>query len=71
YNESVLNDVIATHRGRFAEFKSAYKRDPEGTLGQLRTKAEARTYHLVYYKGFGSGRRRLPTEKETRQLAAL
>ncbi|MFH2204040.1 MAG: radical SAM protein [Elusimicrobiota bacterium] len=71
YHESVLNDVIAKHRGRFAEFKRAYKRDPENTLRQLRTKAEARTYHLVYYQGFGGGRRRLPTENETRQLAAL
>jgi oxygen-independent coproporphyrinogen-3 oxidase len=57
YREEVLESVIRAHYEDYKKFKKRFKEDPEDVLAALKQKAEARTYHLVYYKGFAKKRR--------------
>jgi len=63
-----LESVIRAHYEDYKKFKKRFKEDPEDVLAALKQKAEARTYHLVYYKGFAKKRRE---QKEAEAALAL
>lgn len=57
YSDSVFEGALRAHHAEYKRFKKIFKADPERVLAALREKAQARTYHLVYYKGFAKKRR--------------
>lgn len=66
YSKRMLGDLMRRHRRGFAKFQKDYAADPERILGELKSKAEARSFHRVYYR---RGAKAKTPAKEERERA--